>query len=114
MHQVPDIGFFFGNLAGLSIWLQLILGLFLRSSLGDDDQALNELFAFGPLGSLSFRRPYLMRTKFFLPWVTARTIQSCPSRIRNLAWATRLSGTVFLVCALGMAGSFAYAVLYGA
>lgn len=114
MHQPPSIFFFLANLAGVSIWLQLILGLFLRSSLRDDDQALNELFAFGPLGSLSFRKPYLMRIKFFFPWVTARSIQGHPSRIRNLAWAARLFGTLFLASAFVMVVGFAYAVLRGA
>jgi hypothetical protein len=100
--------FFFGELAGLSMWLQVVLSIFLRSLLRSNDQALNELFAFGPLGSLSFRKPYLMRMKFFFPWVAARSLHGCPSHVQNLAWAARLSGTLFLASALGITGSVAY------
>jgi hypothetical protein len=114
MHHEPRLLIFFGELAGLSMWLQVVLSLFLRRLLRKNGQALHELFAFGPLGSLSFRKPYLMRMKFFFPWVKAGSIQDCPPHVSNLAWAARLSGTLFLATGLGIVCSLAYQILSGA
>jgi hypothetical protein len=114
MHHEPRMLSLFCELAGLSMWLQVVLSLFLRRLLRSNDQALNELFAFGPLGGLSFRKPYLMRMKFFFPWVTARSIRDCSSRVHNLAWAARLSGTLFIASALGIVGSLAYQIFWAA
>ena len=96
------------------MWLQVVLSLFLRRSLRSNDHALNELFAFGPLGSLSFRKPYLMRMKFFFPWVAARSIGDYPPYVHRLAWAARLSGTIFIICGLGIIASITYQIASGA
>jgi hypothetical protein len=106
---------FLVDFTGAFMWLQHLLGFIARHTLRTNDAALSELFAFPPLGGLlAPRKPYLMRVRYFLPWVAARSIASSSTKAQVMVWATRLSGTAFLLGFLAIFSTIAYMMLHEA
>ena len=101
------------NVTGAFMWLAVVFGVAASVRLRPNEAALSELFAFPPLGGL-FSKPYLMRIKFFLPWVSIRSSLGLSAGTKALVWAARLSGTVFLLGFLGIFATVAYMVLHKA
>ena len=106
---------FLVDFTGAVMWLQFLFGFVAHHALRTNDAALSELFAFPPLsGLLSLRKPYLMRVKYFLPWVAARNVAGSSIKAQAMVWATRLSGTLFLLGFLAIFSTIAYMMLHPA
>jgi hypothetical protein len=111
MHQIPPTILLFGNLTGIFMWLHIVLAICARVALRADAPAINELFAFGPLGRSFSHKPYLMRLELFFPWVKIHGLVGHSPLVNGIVWLARFAGAGFLVSFIGVLVSFAYAAI---
>ena len=76
--------------------LHLACSAMLRSRIAPDEALFAELFDSPLLGDFVAKR-WLLRGKFFLPWVGAPTaLESCSSLLQVLFWGARLGAFLLI------------------
>ena len=112
MHP-PDSIIVLTNVGGAALWVHILLGLWVSFKIRRNSEVASEMFASPSFGGL-LPWPHLMRIKYYLPWVPAPKTASLPKAMRRAAWATRVSGSVFIVCLFGIFGVFGSMVVFDA
>ncbi len=96
--------------AFIGMALHIVCSLALRFSVEVDSDLFGKLFAEPLLGDI-FRTPWLLRAKYFLPWIPSpEDLAEYTVFVRLLFWGARLGGTVLLLGLIGFLSSEVYIV----
>jgi hypothetical protein len=99
--------------AQLGMATHILCTIALRFSIEVDSPLFEELFAFPILGGIT-KRPWLLRAKYFIPWVaTPEDLVEYTVWVQALFWGARLGGTLLALGFVGFLFSFVYIVVSG-
>lgn len=108
--QLFDVAMVVLNVAGICMFAHFAFSVALRTRIRASERLFGEMFGSPAWGDLT-RHPWLMRARFFWPWVSSPavlTLDSQPTRV--LFWGARLAGAGAI---LGFVGFIAIAVYIG-
>ena len=94
--------------AQLGMAIHLLCTVALRFSVELESPLFEQLFTDPILGGIT-RKPWLLRAKYFIPWVaTPEDLAEYTVWVRALFWGARLGGTLLAVGAVGFLASAVY------
>jgi hypothetical protein len=106
-----DVAMLVLNIAGICMVTHFALSAALRSTIRISDPAFGRLFGPPAWGNVLTQHPWLMRVRYFWPWVSSPDLLALRGFwTRTLFWGARLAGAG---AALGFVGWLAMMVYIG-
>jgi len=92
--QLFDVAMVVLTITGICMIVHFAFSVALRASIRTSEPLFGEVFGSPAWGDLT-RHPWLMRARFFWPWVSSPPVAALDGRpVRVLFWGARLAGAV--------------------
>jgi hypothetical protein len=106
--RVFDIAIVVLNAAGICMIAHFAFSVALRARIRASEPLFGEVFGSPAWGDLT-RHPWLMRARFFWPWVSSPALATLHGRpIRILFWEARLAGAGAILGFVGFLATMVY------